>query len=198
MITCVVFDVGNVLVHNGQFPEAVVAQMAEELKVRARLLIANYKSLLPKLESNKGLISSLSSKKPAQVLKKLYQKTAQKTFSLNKELFDLALKLKKDYPVGIISNVDKYLVEIPIHQKVYRRFNSNLVVLSCQVGTRKPQPEIYRLFLKKSGCSAKNILFIDNTRENVVAARKLGMKGIIFKNNRQLKKELARYLILPA
>lgn len=194
MITCIVFDVGNVLVNNGRFPQSLITNLAELLATRSQPLLSRYRHLLPKLEANQSPISSLLRRKVSPNLKKIYQKAAQKTFSLNEELFELALKLKKDYQVGIVSNVDKYLAEIPLHQKVYRSFDPKLVVLSYQVGTRKPQEKIYHLFLKKSGCSPKNVLFIDNTRENVVTARKLGMKGIVFKNNRQLKKELTGYL----
>jgi putative hydrolase of the HAD superfamily len=194
MITCIAFDVGNVLVKNGRFPESLIANLAESLAVQSQPLLSRYQNLLPKLEANRSPISLLLRRKVSPNLKILYQKAAQRTFQLNKELFDLAIRFKKHYQVGIISNVDKYLAEIPLHQKVYRSFNPNFVVLSYQVGTRKPQQEIYRLFLKKSGCSTENVLFIDNTRENVVTAKKLGMKGIVFKNNRQLKKELACYL----
>jgi putative hydrolase of the HAD superfamily len=194
MITCIVFDVGNVLVRNGRFPQTLIANLAELLAIRSQFLLSRYRNLLPKLEANQSPISSLLRRKVFPNLKTLYQKAAQKTFRLNKEAFDLALKLKKRYQVGIISNVDKYLAEIPLHQKVYRHFDQKLVVLSYKVGTRKPQEKIYRLFLKQSGCRAQNVLFIDNTRENVLTAKKLGMKGIVFKNNRQFKKELTGYL----
>jgi FMN phosphatase YigB (HAD superfamily) len=194
MITCIVFDVGNVLVNNGRFPQSLIVKLAELLATRSQSLLSRYRNLLPKLEANQSPISLLLRRKVSPNLKILYQKAAQKTFHLNKETFDLALKLKRHYQVGIISNVDKYLAEIPLHQKVYGCFDPKLVVLSYKVGTRKPQPEIYRIFLKRSGCRAEEILFVDNIRQNVVTAKKLGMKGIVFKNNRQFKKELAGHL----
>ncbi len=194
MIRCIVFDVGNVLVNNGRFPQSLIANLAELLAIRSQPLLSRYQNLLPKLEANQSPISALLNQKVSPKLKKLYQKAAQKTFTLNEEAFKLAIRLKKHYQVGIISNVDQNLAEIPLHQRVYSHFDPRLVVLSYKVGSRKPQPKIYHLFLKKSGCQAQNIIFIDNTLENVVAAKKLGMKGIVFKNNRQLKKELANYL----
>ncbi len=194
MITCIIFDVGNVLVRNGKFPQSVMLRLADVLDLEASKLTIRYNYLLPRLEEGKGRLSRLLGKNGVAGLIRNYQKSAEKVFALNEELFELALKLKKNYRVGIISNIDKYLAEIPLHQKVYRSLEPNLVVLSYRVGTRKPKKEIYRIFLKRAGCLPKNTLFIDNTKENVTTARKIGMKGIVFKNNRQLKKEMVHFL----
>lgn len=47
---------------------------------------------------------------------------------------------------------------------------------SHQVGLRKPNNDIFDFVLKDAGLEASETLFIDDTRENVLAAEKLGFK----------------------
>lgn len=49
--------------------------------------------------------------------------------------------------------------------------------------------------LKKINSKPEESLFIDDQEKNVFAARSTGMKGIIYKDIKQLKKELKKYFI---
>jgi epoxide hydrolase-like predicted phosphatase len=53
------------------------------------------------------------------------------------------------------------------------------VVISDQVGLRKPDPEIYRLTASKLGLPPSECLFVDDTEHNLPGARDLGM-GILY------------------
>ncbi len=55
---------------------------------------------------------------------------------------------------------------------------------------RKPTPEAFERFLKKSGVSKGDIVFVDDRAENVDAARKQGIKSIQFKDPAQAEKAL--------
>jgi len=52
-------------------------------------------------------------------------------------------------------------------------------ILSYRVACLKPQVRFFRLMLEKAKCSPQNALFLDNSRRNVVGARKLGIRSIL-------------------
>ena len=53
-------------------------------------------------------------------------------------------------------------------------------LVSFKAGKTKPDPEMYKQFLDVYDLNPEECLFIDDTEENVVVARKLGFKGIVF------------------
>jgi len=53
-------------------------------------------------------------------------------------------------------------------------------ILSYKVKMTKPDPEIYRLLLKKYGLKASECVFLDDTLKNIRAAEAEGIKGIHF------------------
>lgn len=114
-------------------------------------------------------------------------------FWKNKKVLDLAISLKKKYKVGIISNIDKFPSKLPMYQQVYSNFGENLVILSFQVKSNKPEKRIFEIFIERTGLVPDECLFIDNVRENVISAEEIGMKGIVFENFKQLLLELAKF-----
>jgi putative hydrolase of the HAD superfamily len=54
------------------------------------------------------------------------------------------------------------------------------VVISDQVGLRKPDPEIFRLTASKIGLPPGECLFVDDTEHNLPGARDLGMGTLFF------------------
>ena len=57
----------------------------------------------------------------------------------------------------------------------------------------KPDPAMYRLFLETYHLAAEDCAFVDDTPENVEAARGIGLMGIEFTSHKQL---IARLLEL--
>jgi epoxide hydrolase-like predicted phosphatase len=53
------------------------------------------------------------------------------------------------------------------------------VVISGEVGMRKPEREIFELVLKRIGLPADQCVFIDDMAHNVVAAEQAGLIGIV-------------------
>ena len=53
----------------------------------------------------------------------------------------------------------------------------------------------YEYFVKKTGLDPNLCVFIDDYKKNIIAARKIGFKGILFKNLKQLKKELSAFSV---
>lgn len=53
------------------------------------------------------------------------------------------------------------------------------VVISGEVGLRKPQPEIYRLVLDGLGVRPERTVFVDDAEPNLVGARQIGLRTLL-------------------
>ena len=68
------------------------------------------------------------------------------------------------------------------------------IFVSFELGFLKPDLRAYSFVAEKLGVKPSDIVFVDDKEENVDAAKKAGMAGIVFKDAVQLKKELARFI----
>jgi len=124
-------------------------------------------------------------------LEKLYTKSYKRHFKKNRKLYRLAFKLqKKGYKIAILSDQNYFSEPVLAPKKLMDRFDA--VVISTTARMRKPDPKIYKLVLKKLKLPAKQTVFIDNQKWNILPAKKIGMKTIRFKNNFKTFKKLER------
>jgi 2-haloacid dehalogenase len=70
------------------------------------------------------------------------------------------------------------------------------VVLSGEERVIKPDPEIFRRLLARSGRRAEECLFIDDVAANVAAAQSLGFDAIQFRTPDELRRDLVRRRLL--
>jgi len=70
-----------------------------------------------------------------------------------------------------------------------------LIVDSGFEGTRKPEPEIYELCLTRLGLPAASCVFVDDLEINVVAARELGLHGVVFRDTAQTVAEIGSLVL---
>ena len=70
------------------------------------------------------------------------------------------------------------------------------VVISGEVGLRKPEPAIYRLALERLGVAAPEAVFVDDAEPNVLGARMLGMRGVLHTDAASTRAALAA--LIPA
>ncbi len=102
---------------------------------------------------------------------------------------DLITELKGKYVVVLLSNNNALA-----HTAFEKKFGLSEVFdkqfLSGDVGYKKPDPKIFQAVMRELGVSAKNVVFFDDAPENVVAAKKLGIRGIVFKNAVQAREAI--------
>ena len=90
---------------------------------------------------------------------------------------------------AILSNMgDSVLQHIMSQHAWIDRFD--VLVWSYQLGIAKPAPAIYRHALSLLGTLPEETLFIDDKRENIEAARALGIRSIEFSTVEQLRADL--------
>ena len=70
------------------------------------------------------------------------------------------------------------------------------IIISGDVGSIKPEPEIFDLALRRIGRPAYECVFIDDALANIEQARKMGFATIHFQSPKQLEKELHRLQLL--
>ena len=97
--------------------------------------------------------------------------------------------LSRHYRLVLLSNVDRdyWRVVRDLHPEL-DCFESLLV--SCDLGMAKPDPEIYRHVSRLTGVEPACCLFVDDTELNVDAARELGFHGHTFRTVSGFREEL--------
>ena len=67
-------------------------------------------------------------------------------------------------------------------------------VVSGKEKTVKPGPRIYRILLERYGLRAEECIFIDDNPKNTAGAEAVGIRGLVFQDAAQLRRDLDRLL----
>lgn len=104
---------------------------------------------------------------------------------------ELLQQLKADPRYRIFGLTNWSMETFPLARKKFEilQMIDNYVV-SGDVKLVKPDPAIFRLALDRFGIRADETTFIDDNPDNVEAAKRLGMDGIVFTNADSLRAEL--------
>lgn len=104
---------------------------------------------------------------------------------------DLLRRVAGSVPVHVFSNTN------PAHVAHWRpRYRALLapareVIVSCELGRRKPDPEAFRLAAARIGVAPARIAFFDDLEENAAGARAAGMLGFHVPSFQHLAARLA-------
>ena len=112
--------------------------------------------------------------------------------TLNPDTVEIIKKLRGNRR-RIVCGTNTIEIHYHIHLKNgdYRFFDH--VYASHLLGFAKPETQFYQYIMDKEGTSIDNTIFIDDTVENVIAAREMGIKSIHFIDSYSLKNTLAHY-----
>lgn len=99
---------------------------------------------------------------------------------------------KKGYGVYILSNYGKWTYENTLEDLSFIE-DVDGAVFSYQVKQIKPEPEIYQSLLSRYELNAKECVFIDDRQENIEAAKRQGMEGIVFTGYEEAVQALREY-----
>lgn len=108
---------------------------------------------------------------------------------LNRKMQDFLRKVKANHKIIMVSNLNVTHFEFLKKQmSIFKDFDA--LILSYEVGHRKPAPEIYRAALESVGTIPQRSFYIDDRKDLVEAADKLGIKGIVFDGEEAFEKIL--------
>lgn len=111
-------------------------------------------------------------------------------FHPNPEVCELIPRLAGRYRLVLGSNTNL------LHARKFRAQFADILnhfdhlVLSCEIGVRKPHEGFFRHCLQYANAPAEECVFIDDLPPNIEGAKKTGMKGIVYRPG-NLVRELA-------
>ncbi len=192
-IKAVFFDIGNVLVNFEV--RSVARKLAWALRARP-LHLARYlwnTDLTDSIERGR-----IGPRKLFSLVKKEFDYNGNfeefkhlwcDHFTLEAETAGILRRLRKTHKVYLLSNTnalhygfikDNYAFPSQVHG----------AVLSHILHLRKPEAGIYKAALRRARVKAREAVFIDDLPENIAAAKKLGMHGLLYEGPAKLKGHL--------
>ncbi len=88
-----------------------------------------------------------------------------------------------DTPMYVLSNMSQTNADYLRQREYFSHFQG--VVISAEEKLNKPDSTLFERVLSRYSLVANQVLFIDDTLENIVAAEKLGFEGLHFKGSEQ-------------
>lgn len=189
MIKAIIFDCFGVLIGTGYWN--VYEKMGGDLTKDKKFL----DDLLNK--ANLGVISSdalhTATSNRLGISKEKWVSALRNDEKTNEEVFSFIKKeLRGSYKLCLLSNGSLEGIKRKIPPDLLSLFD--VVVTSVEVQLLKPDPEIFRYAASKLQVLPSQALFIDDREEYLRGAEEIGMKGIKFKNVKQLSTALLEML----
>lgn len=199
MIKTIFFDIGGVLLNI--HPERTIKQLSDVTKITEQEIEAAF----PEEEHHRYERGEMSGseffkavKRELPISNNLTEEKFWQAWSLlvgeETEVVNTMNKLTTKYPVWLLSNTNPYHILEEERFKLFDKITGG--IYSFEVGSRKPEEDIYFKALEIAGVTAEKSLFIDDLIENVEMARSLNMNAIQFKSISDLNEQLGKFLQL--
>ncbi|MFH1088707.1 MAG: HAD-IA family hydrolase [Patescibacteria group bacterium] len=110
-------------------------------------------------------------------------------FVLNEELISFYKSINKDINCYLLTR--KYIQDYPpLAEKLKGVFKETFI--GDRLGYKKDDPRAYQVIIEKINVSAEEILYLDDNRDNLEVAQKVGIKTIQYKFNTQAIEEITK------
>ena len=194
MIRNIIFDVGKVLV--SYEPEEMMRKLGyteEQIRIVNAAMFCN--PLWD--EADRGLRSceeyheAFLNQNPEHkdIIQKAYEHIGD-CIELLPHAMDWILEMKeRGYHVYILSNYSEYTFEVTKEKLAFLPLMDG-IVFSYKTKMGKPDEGIYKKLISEFFLEEEESVFIDDRRENVESARRIGIESILFNDYNQAKKEL--------
>ena len=191
-----IFDVGGVLISNEM--AHVWRDVLETLELEEAVWRPVWHELGPLLGSGQleedvfwRQLRERTGARGALPEESLFLREYGRRWRVHQEVLDLVGRLKASgMKTAVLSNTITAHVTHNRERGLYVPFD--VLVFSNEVGASKPDEGIYWHTLKLLGLAERPeaAFFVDDMQENVVAARKMGLHGIVFQDADQLASDL--------
>ncbi len=196
-IKAVIFDLGNVLI---DFDHMIAAKRISKFTDKTPQEIFNlfFDSELTAL-FEEGKITALNFF--SEVKKILNSKLDYAEFlpiwneifflsERNQAVYNLAKILKNHYKIALLSNIN--ILHFDYLKKNFSVFDAfHHIITSFESGTRKPDPLIYKKTLDLLEAAPQDTFYTDDRAEFIEKARNLGIRGFVFRDAEQLKRDFS-------
>ena len=199
MVNTIFFDIGGVLLNI--HPERTIKYLSNRTNLSEEEIIAAFPEDAHH-RYERGEITDLdfyrAVKRELPVSDNLTEEQFWKAWSLlvgeETEVVKIMNHLTSKCPVWLLSNTNPYHILEEERFKLFDKITGG--IYSYEVGSRKPEEDIYLKALEIAGTIAEKSLFIDDLIENVEKARSLNMNAIHYKSIDDLHERLDNFLIV--
>jgi putative hydrolase of the HAD superfamily len=199
MVNTIFFDIGGVLLNI--HPERTIKQLSTLTNLSEEEIIAAFpEDAHHRYERGEITDSDFyrAVKRELPVSDNLTEEQFWKAWSLlvgeETEVVKIMNHLTSKCPVWLLSNTNPYHILEEERFKLFDKITGG--IYSYEVGSRKPEEDIYLKALEIAGTIAEKSLFIDDLIENVEKARSLNMNAIHYKSIDDLHEKLDNFLIV--
>jgi FMN phosphatase YigB (HAD superfamily) len=96
----------------------------------------------------------------------------------NDEMYAFLPTISSEFRVGLLSNNYPTICDVLEHDPRWKRFDR--MVFSNKIGMKKPDPASFEALLASLELPGDRVVFVDDVPENLEAAAKLGIAGILY------------------
>jgi len=196
MIKFIYFDIGGVLIDWSKVFENAALKFNLDIEDIGKVFDENHDAI------TKGSLT------PKQLWEKCIQRYNLKNaedydfldswvsdYKSIEEMHKLVVKIVPKYKIGLLSNIYKGMLPLLLNKELIPNINYDQIIFSCDVGMMKPNSDIYVLAQEKANVNSEEILLVDDRKDYLEGARKLGWKTFLFNSEEQNSvKELEDYL----
>lgn len=132
-------------------------------------------------------------------LNKLYKQESNKPSFRFFNYFKLNSELLGYYRLWHDNDCKMYILTSDViqdHPELKRHWNGvvDRVFSASKMGTHKSKPEAYQKVLDQIGLSPKEVIYIDDSKENLKAAKEVGLHTVHYKDNEQARFDIEEKL----
>jgi HAD superfamily hydrolase (TIGR01509 family) len=192
-IQAVIFDLGGVMFTLG---EAAYRRAVAQRLGLGEQLPENYEAHVPALQrgeiEERQVWQAISGRWIEQTT--AFDDAWEANFLPDPAMFALAAELReRGLKTAVLSNTQASHVAIMRRNRWFDAFSP--VLMSCEVGCRKPEEAIFRLALEQLGLPGSKVAFVDDVVAYVEAARTAGIHGIHHKGDASATRQALLALI---
>lgn len=192
-IKAIVFDLGGVIMSGGFLP------FLHHYCLKCLTPLGKKKISKLEHEVNLGSITEVQFYKAIQQVFDVHLTPKQmhnqivSHMQVDKQLIKFIPHIKKAKVALFTNSIGHMAIDVLHKRGVPIRKTFDKLFISSKIHLAKPDAEAYRFVIKKMKIRPDQAMMVDDRKENIVAAKKIGMQGIVYKNASQFKKELTKY-----
>ena len=196
-VRAVFFDLGGVIVRTEY--QAPRQHLAERLGMEYDDLVkivfdsdSGYQASIGAIPANvhwDSIIKRL--KRPAEELESIRHEFFAGDV-VDRTLLDFLRSLRGKFITGLISNAWGDLREYILRENLEDAFDH--IIISAEVGVVKPEAKIFKIALEQANVKPKEMVFVDDFPANIEGCKKLGIKGILFRDPDSVIKQIQAML----
>ena len=111
---------------------------------------------------------------------------------LNTDIFDFVQKNNKKYGFGVLSSVHSDLAVWFKDRKLDENFM--FVKTTAELGVPKTEPGVYEMVVNGLETKPQEVLLIDDSVENLVAADEAGLKTLKYIRSKPFNKQISKHI----